>query len=43
MGSTLRYDGPHEDEVNDITFLEGNSNQGHALCFEPVGTPPAYC
>ena len=39
----LRYDGPHEDEVNDITFLEGNSNQGHALCFEPVGTPPAYC
>ena len=39
----LRYDGPHEDEVNDVTFLEGNSNQGHALCFEPVGTPPAYC
>jgi hypothetical protein len=39
----LRYDGRLEDEVNDVTFLEGNSNQGHALCYEPVGAPPAYC
>jgi len=39
----LRYDGRLEDEVNDVTFLEGNSNQGHALCLDPVGAPPAYC
>ena len=39
----LRYDGRLEDEVNDVTFLEGNSNQGHALYYEPVGAPPAYC
>jgi hypothetical protein len=32
----LKYDGPHQQEVDDITFLEGNSNQGDALCFEPV-------
>jgi Endonuclease NucS N-terminal PH-like domain len=30
------------DEVNEITFLEGNSNQGHAHCYEPVGAPPSY-
>jgi hypothetical protein len=39
----LEYHGPHEDEVSSVTFLEGNSNLGHALCFEPVGTAPAYC
>ena len=39
----LRYDGRFNDEVDDTTFLEGNSNQGDALCFEPVGAPPAYC
>jgi hypothetical protein len=45
----LRYTGPHEDEVEGITFLEGNSNLGDALCFEPVigddGQPivPAIC
>ncbi|HEX6232130.1 MAG TPA: PA domain-containing protein [Jiangellaceae bacterium] len=39
----LDYDGPFEKEVERITFLEGNSNQGHALCFEPVGTAPAFC
>jgi hypothetical protein len=39
----LDYDGPFEKEVERITFLEGNSNQGHALCFEPVGSVPAYC
>ena len=40
----LKYNGPHEQEVNDITFLEGNSNQGDALCFEPVpGAVAANC
>lgn len=32
----LRYTGPYADEVDGITFLEGNSNLGDALCFEPV-------
>jgi hypothetical protein len=32
----LRYKGPHADEVANIDFLEGNSNQGDALCFDPV-------
>src|SRR5215218_3423483 len=32
----LRYKGPYDREVSDINFLEGNSNQGDALCFEPV-------
>ncbi len=40
----LSYDGPHAQEVDDITFLEGNSNQGDALCFEPVpGAVAANC
>jgi hypothetical protein len=39
----LRYRGRFAREVRQTTFLEGNSNQGDALCFEPVGTPPAYC
>ena len=39
----LDYDGPFEKEVEGIGFLEGNSNLGHALCFEPVGGRPAYC
>ncbi len=26
----LRYNGPHADEVADISFLEGNSNLGDA-------------
>jgi hypothetical protein len=39
----LRYRGAFEREVARIGFLEGNSNQGHALCFEPVGGVPAYC
>ena len=37
----LRYRGPHENEVAETTFLEGNSNQGHALCFEHVVKPKA--
>ena len=32
----LKYNGPYEQEVDNIKFLEGNSNQGDALCFEPV-------
>jgi hypothetical protein len=39
----LRYRGPFQDEVSRIRFLEGNSNQGDALCYEPVGPPPASC
>ena len=39
----VRYRGPFEREVRRIGFLEGNSNQGDALCFEPVGTPPDDC
>jgi LVIVD repeat len=32
----LRYKGPYEEEVAAIKFLEGNSNLGDALKFEPV-------
>jgi hypothetical protein len=39
----LKYSGPFEKEVRRIQFLDGNSNQGDALCFDPVGTPAAYC
>jgi hypothetical protein len=39
----LKYDGRFEREVDRIDFLEGNSNQGDALCFEPVGRRPRYC
>ena len=39
----LRYKGPFADEVGEVGFLEGNSNRGHALCYEPVGSAPAYC
>ena len=39
----LKYKGDFQKEVDKITFLEGNSNQGHALCYEPVGTAPGYC
>ena len=39
----VRYRGPFEREVRRISFLEGNSNQGDALCFEPVGTAPDDC
>jgi hypothetical protein len=39
----LKYQGDFEREVSRIGFLEGNSNQGDALCFEPVGSAPAYC
>ena len=39
----LKYRGAFEKEVDRIGFLEGNSNQGHALCYEPVGHRPGYC
>ena len=39
----LKYQGRFENEVKHIRFLEGNSNQGNALCYEPVGAAPAYC
>jgi LVIVD repeat len=39
----LKYGGRFAKEVKRVTFLEGNSNQGHALCYEPVGEAPAYC
>jgi hypothetical protein len=39
----LKYEGAYQKEVDRITFLEGNSNQGHALCYEPVGSTPDYC
>jgi hypothetical protein len=39
----LRYRGAFEREVGRIGFLEGNSNQGDALCFEPVAGAPRDC
>jgi hypothetical protein len=30
-------------EVRRIGFLEGNSNQGDALCFEPVAGATEQC
>ena len=39
----LKYRGAFEQEVQRIGFLDGNSNQGDALCYEPVGTAPAGC
>ena len=39
----LRYDGPYAGEVDRVGFLDGNSNQGDALCFDPVGRPPRSC
>jgi hypothetical protein len=39
----LKYKGPHAREVRRIAFLEGNSNQGDALCFEPVGRAGRDC
>jgi hypothetical protein len=39
----LRYSGAFEREVRRIGFLEGNSNQGNALCFEPVVGAPDAC
>ena len=32
----LRYTGPGADDVAEISFLEGNSNLGDALRFDPI-------
>jgi LVIVD repeat len=39
----LQYSGAFDKEVKRIDFLDGNSNQGDALCFEPVRRPPRHC
>ena len=39
----LKYRGAYEKEVRRIGYLDGNSNQGDALCYEPVGRPPRGC
>jgi hypothetical protein len=39
----LKYKGRFAREVANIEFLEGNSNQGDALCFEPVPGAPDRC
>ena len=38
----LNYKGAFK-EVRRIRFLDGNSNQGDALCLEPVGREPRHC
>jgi hypothetical protein len=37
------YDGPYAGEVERIRFLDGNSNQGDALCYDPVGQAGRDC
>jgi hypothetical protein len=39
----LKYRGPFDREVRKARFLDGNSNQGDALCYEPVGRAPRHC
>ncbi|HZN87802.1 MAG TPA: hypothetical protein VFB44_02410 [Thermoleophilaceae bacterium] len=39
----LEYGGRFRNEVRNVDFLEGNSNQGDALCYEPVGAAEADC
>jgi LVIVD repeat-containing protein len=39
----LKYRGPFDNEVRRATYLDGNSNQGDALCYEPVGRAPRHC
>ena len=39
----LKYTGAFSDEVKRVRYLDGNSNQGDALCFEPVGRPSRSC
>ena len=33
----LKYKGEFDREVRRVRYLDGNSNQGDALCYEPVG------
>jgi hypothetical protein len=35
----LRYTGPHADEVDGLTFLEGNSNLGDAVRIDKSAAP----
>ena len=37
----LKYNGPYSQEVDNIGFLEGNSNQGDALCLRAGPGPGA--
>lgn len=40
----LEYRGPFAREVRKASYLDGNSNQGDALCYEPVGRrAPRHC
>ena len=39
----LKYRGPFDEEVGSARYLDGNSNQGDALCYEPVGRAPRHC
>jgi hypothetical protein len=39
----LKYRGPYEKEIRSVRYLDGNSNQGDALCYEPVGRAPKHC
>ena len=39
----LKYKGPFAKEVRQARFLDGNSNQGSALCYEPVGRTRGHC
>jgi len=39
----LKYQGPFGKEVREVRYLDGNSNQGDALCYEPVGRAPRHC
>ncbi len=39
----LSYGGPYASEVERIRFLDGNSNQGDALCYDPVGKAGQDC
>jgi hypothetical protein len=39
----LEYRGPYDEEVRRADYLDGNSNQGDALCYEPVGRKPRGC
>jgi hypothetical protein len=39
----LKYRGAFENEVRSIRYLDGNSNQGTALCYEPVKGARRHC
>ena len=39
----LEYRGPFDREVRKANYLDGNSNQGDALCYEPVGRRSRHC